>query len=159
MPGPGLRCPPSREVFRLITWNWDRIKHLRVVLRQAKMKLEPDFFFTLQRHRAARQGRREKRRDFAIRQGTMLLKLGLRAEFFLSLLFFTNTPHLPSGFLYTFLSFAIRKFGGKTAVVPWCWFGKSQNPHTTLNAKIHLHTLVLLWFGLYSSSAHTQVWH
>lgn len=69
------------------------------------MKLEPDFFFTLERHRAARQGGKERQRDFAIRRGTMSVKLGLRAEF--SLRFFSPPP-LP-GFLSSVLSFHHQK--------------------------------------------------
>lgn len=62
---PVLACDSSsREVFRLITWNWGRIKHLRVVLRQTKMKLDPGFFFTSERRRAARQRGKERRREF-----------------------------------------------------------------------------------------------
>lgn len=47
---------------------------------------------------------------FAIRRGTMLVKLGLRAEFSLCLSFFLSSP----GFLYSSMSL---KFGGKTAVI------------------------------------------
>ena len=67
------------------------------------------------------------------------MKLGLRAEFFLLLLFFFFFP--PLDFSIVFSLFAVRKFGGKTAVISWCRCGNRLQTHTqTHYAKIHLHT-------------------
>lgn len=141
--GRGLRCPPSREVFRLITWNWDRIKHLKVVLRRTKMKLEPDFFFTSQCHRVIRQGRTERRRDFSIRQGGMSVKLSLKAEFLLPPIFLSSLLHFCNSFCHD----KVGKENCAVIPVPVLAVPKKKK-------KPCLHTLLAWWFGLHGSSVH-----
>lgn len=115
------------------------------------MKLEPDFFFTSERHRAARQGGKERQRDFAIRRGTMSVKLGLRAEFSLYFFFFS----LSWLFIWFLLLLPSESSEAKQLWSQDADMAIDFTPHSHMhNAKMHLHTLELWLFGLYSSSVH-----